>query len=83
MAAKAAATGLKKGMVDLCYPMPRAPYHGLYIEMKREKGGKVDEWQEWWIAALRSQGYRVEVCKGFDAAVVVLTDYFGGVFDCV
>ncbi len=78
MAAKAAATGLQKGMLDLCIAMPRAPYHGLYIEMKRKEGGVVSEWQKYWIDALRSQGFRVEVCRGYDAAIRVLEDYFNG-----
>lgn len=81
MAARAAATGLQKGMLDLCIPMPRIPHHGLYIEAKRLKGGRVDEWQQYWIDALRSQGYRVEVAKGYDAIIAVLKDYFKDEFN--
>ena len=76
MAVKAAATGLKKGVPDLCIAMPRAPYHGLYIELKRVTGGTVSEYQREWIRKLRAQGYRAEVCKGYDAAVRVLEEYF-------
>lgn len=76
MSQKAAATGLKAGVPDLCIPQPRAPYHGLYIELKRKRGGVVSESQQWWIDALRGQSYRAEVCCGYDAAVKVLEDYF-------
>lgn len=76
MATKAAATGLKKGVPDLCIAMPRAPYHGLYIELKRVSGGTVSEHQRKWIGILRRQGYRAEVCKGYDAAVRVIEEYF-------
>lgn len=76
MAAKAAATGLQKGMLDLFYPMPRKGFHGLVIEMKRLQGGVVSEWQKYWIDVLRFFGYRVEVCRGYDAAIKVLEEYF-------
>lgn len=75
-AIKAAATGLKKGVPDLCIPMPRSPYHGLFLELKRAKGGTVSAEQEKWIGILRRQGYRAEVCRGYDAAVKVLEEYF-------
>lgn len=79
MAQKAAATGLKRGVPDLCIPQPRAPYHGLYIELKRRVGGTVSVEQAWWRDVLRSQGYRAEICHGYDAAVRVLEDYFKGI----
>lgn len=76
MALRAHATGLKAGVPDLCIPMPRAPHHGLYIELKRLRGGVVSPEQQYWIDVLRSQGYRAEICKGYDAAIAVLEDYF-------
>lgn len=30
--------GVKNGVPDLCLPVPRGRYHGLYIEMKRRTG---------------------------------------------
>lgn len=29
--------GLKKGVPDLCLPVPSGKYHALYIEMKRKR----------------------------------------------
>jgi hypothetical protein len=69
------ATGLKPGVPDMCFPIPRAKYHGLYIEMKREKGGYVDPDQVVWIDYLRGQGYKVEVAKGCQAAIDLLEAY--------
>ena len=48
--------GLKKGVPDLCLPVARKGYHGLYIEMKA-KGGKVTVEQGEWLKALGNQGY--------------------------
>ena len=69
------AMGVKRGVPDLFLAEPRDGYHGLYIEMKRVKGGELSREQKDWIEALRASGYRVEVCKGWQAASVVLIDY--------
>ena len=59
-------------------------YAGLYIEMKapsieiggrKTTKGKTSKEQEWWIAQLREQGYRVEVCYGWAEAAKVIIDY--------
>ena len=31
-------TGVRPGVPDLCLPVARPPYHGLYIELKRRRG---------------------------------------------
>lgn len=74
-AARLKAQGVKKGVPDVCLPVPRGVYAGLYIEMKRKEGGTVSKEQNEYIAALRKQGYRVEVCKGFQAAANVIEEY--------
>lgn len=47
-ARKFAAEGLKSGVPDICLPVPSADgqYHSLYIELKRQKGGKVSDQQK-------------------------------------
>lgn len=77
------AEGVKRGVPDLFLPVPRGGYHGLYIEMKRQRGGQVSGHQVWWLNALREQGYRTAVCKGFEPARRVILDYLGGVKDDV
>lgn len=67
--------GVKKGVPDLCLPVPRHGRHGLYIEMKRISGGIVSKEQKDWIAYLNSQGYVAVVCKGFEEARQAILDY--------
>ena len=62
------ATGTSPGVPDLMIPTPRGPYHGLFIEMKRTKGGSVSKEQKDWIAYLQAQGYQAIVCRGFEEA---------------
>lgn len=74
-AKKLKAEGVKAGVPDLCLPVPRGNYHGLYIELKRTKGGSVSAEQTRWMDALRGQGYRAEVCKGAEEAWNCIKDY--------
>ena len=69
------AEGVKPGVPDLCLPVPRGQYHGLYIEMKRREGGRVSTEQKEWGAKLSARGYCWMVCRGWEGARDVLTDY--------
>jgi len=66
--------GVKKGVPDLCLPVARGRYHGLYIEMKTGKGRATPE-QNWWIEHLSQQGHFAEICHGWESAVKVLEWY--------
>lgn len=55
--------GMVAGIPDLFIPAWR-----LYIEFKRREGGVVSKSQKDQIEYLRSVGYTVEVCKGFEHA---------------
>lgn len=68
------AMGVKKGAPDLCLPVPRGKYHGLYLELKNETG-RTSEAQQWWGEKLLEQGYMWEVCHGWQSAVRVLEWY--------
>ena len=68
--------GVKPGVPDLTLPVAVEPYHGLYIEMKSEKG-RLSTYQKEWIAALRENGFRAEVCYSANDAINVLRDYLG------
>lgn len=78
-AARFKTQGVKAGVPDICLPCARGGYHGLYIELKRTKGGKLSAAQKEWIDALRGQGYKAIVCYGFDEAREVIISYLEGV----
>ena len=67
--------GLKPGVPDICLPVARGDYHGLYIELKRVAGGKLSVNQGNWLNALNEQGYFAVECEGFDKAREVIERY--------
>lgn len=67
--------GVKAGVPDVHLPVARAGYHSLYIEMKRQRGGKVSPEQIQWRRALEEEGHRVVVAKGFEEARAAIEDY--------
>lgn len=66
--------GMKSGVPDLFLPIPRGDYAGLWIELKTKRGTASKE-QKQWLAALRAQGYRAEICKGWEAAWSLINEY--------
>jgi len=74
-AMKAKAEGEKNGIPDLFLPLPTSEYHGLFIEMKKLKGGVVSEYQKDWLERLNTAGYKAVVCKGHLEAISVLCEY--------
>ena len=66
--------GVKAGVPDLCLPVARKGFHGLYIEMKYGKN-RTTENQNRWLFALKDQGYKTEVCYSADEAAKVIADY--------
>jgi hypothetical protein len=74
VAVRMKAEGVKRGVPDICLPVPRRPWHGLYIELKTKAGG-VSREQRRWLALLSRMGYRAEVCRGWKQAQAVIEDY--------
>ena len=74
-AAKLKAQGVKAGVPDLCLPVARGGWHGLYIELKRRKGGKVSPHQSEWLQELTYQHYYATVCQGAEEACDVIYRY--------
>jgi hypothetical protein len=72
---KLKAEGVKKGVPDLCLPVPRGGYHGLYVELKRQKKSRISPEQVAWINALQGQGYKAEICLGATEAWEVIREY--------
>lgn len=77
VAGKLKAEGVRKGYPDLQLLMPRGGYHGLIIELKRVKGGRVESEQADWLEWLARQGYMAVVCKGADQARETIKRYLG------
>lgn len=73
--AKLKREGRKKGVPDVMLPVPRGRYHGLFVEMKRVKGGSVSPEQRAWLAALQDQGYRAVRCLGWEQAREEIMSY--------
>lgn len=73
-AARFKAMGVKAGVPDLCLPVARGGYAGLYIEMKYGKNKPTDN-QKQWIADLTKQGYKVAVCWSGEEATQTLEAY--------
>ena len=89
-AVKAKATGYVKGFPDLqiCFPMERGVegveggtlkgemYHGLFLEIKKDKKSYPTKEQKEWVAYLNEQGYCARVTKGLDECIEVIDGYF-------
>ena len=67
--------GVAPGYPDIFVPFPVAHYHGFFIEMKREKGGKVSAEQRQWLQHLREKGYYAEVARGCEEAKELFLHY--------
>lgn len=68
-AGKMKAQGVSAGFPDLMiFPAVGTGLPVLFIELKRQKGGRVSEHQQEWLSYLQSAGYRAKVCHGFSEA---------------
>jgi hypothetical protein len=68
-------TGVQAGVPDIVIPIPSGGFHGLFIEMKRSKGGILSNSQIYWLSLLRDKGYYAEVARGFNEARDIITHY--------
>lgn len=75
VAVRLRAEGVRPGVPDLFWPVARGQYHGLWIELKSSTG-RVSAAQKAWIDQLQANGYRVEVCRTFEEAIRVVSEYF-------
>lgn len=69
-------TGLRKGFPDLFIPAARKGYHGLFIELKRDRNSMPTAEQMEWIGKLNANGYYATVCYGATAAIEEIRKYF-------
>lgn len=66
--------GVKAGVPDLFYPVPLKGYHGMFIEMKSDKGSLRPE-QKRWLGVLEQLGYKCVVAHGWEEAKKALEEY--------
>lgn len=79
-AGKLKAEGVKPGVPDLCLPVAVGVWHGLYLEMKADRG-RVSPEQREWLEALAAAGYAACVCYGWWAARYAVQLYLDGAWD--
>ncbi len=73
-AAKLKAEGVKAGVPDICLPVARGCYNGLYIELKTQKG-RISPQQQKWLSNLNDQNYRAVICRGWLMAQQEIQSY--------
>lgn len=67
--------GLVSGVCDYFLAFPIGKYHGLWIELKRNKKSSVSNSQKEWIERMRLLDYQAYIAYGFDEAVNIITLY--------
>jgi hypothetical protein len=81
MAAKAKACGMVPGFPDINLPISKVVYGklslGLFIELKRLKGGIISKEQEEWAVYLAYNGYHHRFCYGWIHAAQTICEYLG------
>ena len=77
-AARLKKQGVKPGVPDICLPVPRDAYHGLWIELKADRSRKATKVQKEWISNLNAVGYKAMICFGWDMARDAIIGYLDG-----
>lgn len=67
--------GMKKGVPDICLPVPKGKHHGLWIELKADKTKRATKEQKEWLVKLTKQGYKAVMCYGAEDAITVIKEY--------
>ena len=70
--------GMRVGFPDIFIYEARGKYHGLAIELKRQKGGKISKPQLQCLCELKQRGYYATVCRGFQEAKIIIDKYLKG-----
>lgn len=73
-AGRAKTQGMLSGVPDLFLPVPKNGFHGLYIEMKSEKG-RVSVSQSRFLSVTNELGYQSIVCYSSEDAIKKINEY--------
>jgi len=71
-------TGFRNGVFDYLLPIPRPPYPGLFLELKRRRGWVVSEEQVAFKLDMDALGWATVICKGWEEAKAAITHYLHG-----
>lgn len=77
VASQMKAEGVKAGVHDICLPVARGGYFGLFIEMKRADRGEMSDKQLEFQKHLVHNGYASVLAHGWRQAVVAIETYYG------
>lgn len=67
--------GVLPGIPDLCVPVPKGDFHGLYIEMKDADNGRLSDKQQSVIETLQRLGYKVVVVRSLEQFMNTVNEY--------
>ena len=67
--------GVTAGVADLFLMIPANGLHGLFIEMKKDQNGKLQQNQEQFLTLAESMGYGAEVAYGFEEGQKIIQKY--------
>lgn len=67
--------GALAGVPDLCVPVAKGGYHGLYLELKDGDKGKQSEAQKAIIEELQRQNYKVVVVRSLEQFMNTINEY--------
>lgn len=70
--------GVRAGIPDMLLAVPAGQAHGLFLEMKRCRGGRVSKAQKATMGVFESLGYQVAVCYGCRDAIAAVEKYLEG-----
>lgn len=67
--------GMRAGVSDLFIALPNKKHHGLWLEMKKKKGGVKSLEQVEWINRMNKVGYLAHFAHGFEEAKDIAIEY--------
>jgi hypothetical protein len=75
--ARLKAEGVQAGVADYLIPLLRHGCAGLWLELKRRKGGRLSAEQGAFMGRMSVAGYAVAVAHGADEAILIVREYVG------
>lgn len=75
VAMKLRAQGLQAGVFDYILPVPLAGHSGLWLEMKRIRGGRVSEEQGKFAERMMVLGWQCKIARGWVEASLEILSY--------